>query len=128
LGVEMDRAGFVLCAACALWACESAVPSSRVEVTVTDSAGVEVFTAGEIPAWDEPTLQWRLILERESATADEDLSATPMIFEPQGVTRFPDGTLVVLDGAGVRLVVIDPIRDSVTARFGPSGQGPGEVW
>jgi len=111
-----------------LWACESAVPSSRVEVTVTDSAGVEVFTAGEIPAWDEPTLQWRLILEREIATADEDLSATPMIFEPQGVTRFPDGTLVVLDGAGVRLVVIDPIRDSVTARFGPSGQGPGEVW
>jgi len=45
----MARAGFVLLVAGALCACESAVRSSQIEVTVTDSAGVEVFTSGEIP-------------------------------------------------------------------------------
>jgi hypothetical protein len=124
----MSRARVAFLVAGALYACEPPVSSPRVEVTVTDSAGVEVFTSGDIPAWDEPRLQWGLTVEREIATADEDLSATPMIFDPQGVTRFPDGTLVVLDGAGLRIVVVDSVRDSVTARFGPSGQGPGEVW
>jgi hypothetical protein len=111
-----------------LCGCDQRTFAPGVDVSIGDSAGITVFTTLEVPAWDEPALQWRLTVERAVATAGEDLSSTPMIFEPQGVTRFPDGTLVVLDGSDLRLVVVDPVRDSVTARFAPRGQGPGEVW
>jgi hypothetical protein len=35
---------------------------------------------------------------------------------------------VVLDGADTRLVILDEARNEVVRRFGPSGQGPGEIW
>ncbi len=124
----MRRASAVLIVTGSLCACEPRAATPLVEMTVTDSAGVAIFTTTEMPAWDEVSLQWHLTLQREIATAAEGLSTMPMIFEPQGLTRFPDGTLVVLDGSGLRLVVIDAVRDSVTARFGPAGQGPGEIW
>jgi hypothetical protein len=44
------------------------------------------------------------------------------------MARFPDGTIVVNDQSGeFRIAVIDAVRDSVTARFAPSGSGPGEI-
>ena len=39
-----------------------------------------------------------------------------------------DGRRVVLDAGEERLVVLAPLEDKVEARFGPSGQGPGEIW
>ncbi len=115
-----------LAAACL--ACDGPPKDTAVPASVQDSAGIQIYTLGDIPSWDDPAHQWRLVLEREVATAGEDLSSEPMIFEPQGLSRFQDGTIAVLDGADLRLVVLHPVRDSVTARFAPSGQGPGEIW
>lgn len=97
-------------------------------VVVSDSAGVPVYSLSELPAWDDPAFQWELLLERSIPTGADSPDDVPLVYQPQGYARLPDGTLVVLDGAPSRLVVLDRARDEVIRRFGPSGQGPGEVW
>jgi hypothetical protein len=52
----------------------------------------------------------------------------PLLYGPQAYARLPDGRLVVLDAGEERLVVLAADSDRVEARFGPNGQGPGEIW
>lgn len=126
-GVVRGVLALVTIATAAL-ACDSPPKDNAVPVSVQDSAGIRIHTLGDIPSWDDPAHQWRLVLERKVATAGADLSAEPLIFDPEGLTRFPDGIIALLDGADLRLVVIHRTQDSVIARVAPRGQGPGEIW
>lgn len=111
----------------ALHAC-SAAPPSRPAVTVSDSGGVPVYAVRGVPAWNDPGLLWDPELERAIDTGEPSPSADPLLYNPQALLRLGDGTLVVLDGGDLRLALVHPERDSVTARFGRTGQGPGEVY
>jgi len=97
-------------------------------VSVSDSAGVPLYALSDLPPWDDPGFQWEVVLERSIPTEAESPSAEPLLYQPQGYARLPDGTLVVLDGAGTRIAIVDDTRNEVLRRFGPSGQGPGEIW
>lgn len=110
---------------CALSACDSS--RVRPAVVVEDSAGVPVFRVTELPALDDPDWQWSLRLERAVRTGARTFDEEPLLYNPQRVLRLSDGTLVVLDAGEPRLAVVSAERDSVLARFGRTGQGPGEV-
>lgn len=97
-------------------------------VLVSDSAGIPVFELSRLPAWDDPDWMWSMELVREVATGSARPDEAPVLFDPQAFTRMPDGTLVVVDSWETRLAVIPADRDEVVARFGPTGQGPGEMW
>ncbi len=97
-------------------------------VSESDSAGVPVYTLGELPPWTQAELKWDLTLERSIRTGADSPNDAPRVFQPQGYLPLQDGRLVVLDGAETRLVVIDSTRNEVLHRFGPTGQGPGEIW
>ena len=97
-------------------------------VTVSDSAGVPVYTLTELPAWDDPRFLWTVDVERSFATDVEGLAGEPEIWGPQGFTRMPDGRLVILDSTDPRLVVVAADSDRVERRFSRTGQGPGEIW
>lgn len=102
---------------------ERSVPS----VTVSDSSGIPIYGIGSPPAWDDPRFLWHVELERSVRTGEGRASDDPLLFNPQALMRFADGALVVLDAGDLRLALVHPERDSVIARFGRSGQGPGEI-
>ncbi len=97
-------------------------------VSTSDSAGIPVYSLASIPPWDAPAFAWTLELERAVATDRPGSGRAPLLYRPEGYARMPDGTLVVLDSWERRLAVIPPDRDTVMARFAPTGQGPGEIW
>lgn len=94
--------------------------------SVSDSAGVRVVTAARLPAWNDEAYRWRLTLERELETAP-GTTERPLIYQPQAMARLQDGTLAIVDNWELRLAVVDAQRDTVLARFGPRGRGPGEI-
>lgn len=98
---------------------------SRVEVT--DSAGVPIYALQHLPPWTDSTYMWELDLERSIPTGAPSPSSDPLLYDPQAYARLDDGTLVVLDGGALRLAIIDPDSNVVRSRFGPSGNGPGEI-
>jgi hypothetical protein len=100
--------------------------SPGVEVVQSDRAGVTVFDFREIPALEDESSQWGVRAVRSIPTAP-DPGGTPLLYEPRGLTRMPDGTIVALDIGDERLVVIGPESNRVVARFAGWGGGPGEI-
>ena len=86
-----------------------------------------LYRLTSLPPWDDEGRLWRLELEWAFRTDGSGSGGDPVIYQPQGYTRMPDGTLIVLDGWEQRLVVVDPVAGQVLGRFAPSGQGPGEI-
>lgn len=107
--------------------CSPATEPGATSVVVTDSSGVPIYRLTGIPAWDDEPWQWGLELERAVYTGGDETATRPLLFQPQGYTRLEDGTLIVLDGWDQRIAVVAPDEPVVLARFGPSGQGPGEI-
>jgi hypothetical protein len=102
-------------------------PTSEIASIISDSAGVSIITIQSLPSLDDPGFLWEVDTIRE-IPLDRGLFAAPILYRPQNMARFPDGTIVVNDQSGeFRIAVIDAVRDSVTARFAPSGSGPGEI-
>jgi hypothetical protein len=116
-----------LLAACAwVMSCAPGAQSNEpIPVERSDSSGIPVYRLSSLPPWNDPAFEWRLHVERSIPTQHPD--GDPLIYQPQGYTRLPDGRLVVLDGWERRLAVISASQDVVETRFGPSGQGPGEI-
>lgn len=114
-------------AACLTLAACSTDGRSAVPVEVSDSAGVPRYRLTRLPAWNDEAYLWDLEPESAVPTAGGGVDDAPLVYDPQGYARMPDGTLVVLDNWDERLVVLDPRTREVHARFGPSGQGPGEI-
>jgi hypothetical protein len=104
-------------------------PSSTVAIPVerSDSAGVPRYRLTELPAWNDPDFAWTLEAERSIPTTAGAPGSDPLIYQPQGYARLPDGRLAVLDGWEQRLAIVSISADLVESRFGPSGQGPGEI-
>jgi len=103
-------------------------PAASPSVEVVDSAGIPVFTLSRLPSWDDGKFTWGLELERAVSTEGSTPFAEPLIYRPQGYARLPDGKLIVLDAGEQRLVVVSATENAVEARFGATGQGPGEIW
>jgi hypothetical protein len=106
------------------------VETDAVPVTVSDSAGTPVYTVGALPRWDDPGYRWTVELERSVYTGSNDPLEAPMLYRPTGVTRLPDGRLVVLDADEPLLAVLAAEgvgRDAVEHRFARRGNGPGEI-
>lgn len=115
--------------AVSLAACEHApAPRQSIPVAVTDSAGTPVYTLATLPPWNDSSFVIGLEVERSVFTGGASPVDEPLLYRPQAYARMPDGRLVVLDAGEERLVVLAASKDSVEARFGPSGQGPGEIW
>lgn len=97
-------------------------------VSVSDSAGIPLYSLDRVPSWDDPEFRWSLLLDRSIPTAAQDPGGKPLLYQPQGYARLDDGTLVVLDGSSLRIAILSPEPDEGIRRFGPSGRGPGEIW
>lgn len=97
------------------------------EVILTDSAGIEIRTLSALPSWTSEAHRWELVPERTIPTATAAYDEEPLLYQPQGYARLADGTLVVLDGGERRIAIVDAKQNDVLRRFGPSGQGPGEI-
>lgn len=111
----------------ALGACETTRTGTGSAVAATDSSGVTIYELANLPSLDHVDFEWSIELERSIWTGSLESTEGPLLYNPQNVLRLPDGTLVVLDAGEYRLAVIPPDRDTVIARFGRTGQGPGEV-
>ena len=124
--VVVNRRVALLAPAMTLLGCS---PSTQAPtVTVGDSASIPVYNLSRLPAWDDPKYLWDVIPERTIPTAAESPGAEPLLYHPQAYARLGDGTLVVLDGADLRIAILHPSRKEVVRRFARSGQGPGEIW
>ena len=124
--VVVNRTLAVLAPTVTLLGCSpSAEPPT---VTVGDSAGIPVYALSRLPSWDDPTYLWDVSVERTIPTVAEAPGAEPLLYQPQAYARLGDGTLVVLDGADLRIAILHPSRREVVRRFARSGRGPGEIW
>lgn len=105
-------------------------PTNAVPVFVSDSAGTPVYTLESLPRWDDPRYRWTLEVERSIYTGSDDPLDPPLLYRPRGLTRLPDGRLVVLDADEPLLVVLsgdEADERLVERRFARRGQGPGEL-
>lgn len=114
--------------ACALVVSGCGERANGPSVIVSDSAGIPLYTLSDVPPWTDPTFQWELVPERSIPTGAESPGGEPLLYQPQAYARLDDGTLVVLDGGRYRIAILHHGRNEVLRRFGPSGQGPGEIW
>jgi hypothetical protein len=113
---------------CALVVSGCGERASGPSVVVGDSAGIPLYTLSEVPSWTDATIQWELVPERSIPTGAASPGGDPLLYQPQAYARLDDGTLVVLDGGRSRIAILHRSRNEVLRRFGPSGQGPGEIW
>jgi hypothetical protein len=72
-----------------------------------------------------PDDSWGVVEVRRISTAP-DPAGEPLVYAPQSLTALPDGELLVADNADRHLVLLDA-KGGLERRFGPSGQGPGEI-
>jgi hypothetical protein len=96
-------------------------------VSATDSGGVELIDVLSVPSLDDLAIAWSLELVRSIEAGGVGPGEAPSWYEAQAITRFDDGTLVLVDRGDPRVVVIAGESDKVLARFGRSGKGPGEI-
>lgn len=109
-------------------ACDRRSAEQRsIPVSVSDSTGIPVYSLSYLPPWNDSSFVIGLDLERAIPTGGLSPSDEPLVYRPQGYARLADGRLVVLDGGSDRLVVLAADEATVEARFGPTGQGPGEI-
>lgn len=99
----------------------------RVLPVVELSEGLEVATLGRFPETLDPNYLWTFRVLSEIRTVLEDESQ-PLVFEPSQVLPLSNGSLLVHDPTAEHpLVILNPATESATARFGRTGQGPGEL-
>lgn len=101
--------------------------SDRVLPSVERSSDVAVATLEDLPPTLDPAYLWSHRVLREVQTVSDN-DAEPLLFEPSQVLPLSNGELLVVDPtADHPLVLVDPESATARARFGQSGQGPGEL-
>lgn len=100
---------------------------ARILPSVERSDDLDVATLADLPAALDPEYLWSYRVLREVPTVSGD-DAEPLVFEPAQVLPLSSGELLVFDPtADHPLVLVDPESATARARFGRSGQGPGEL-
>ncbi len=112
----------------ALVAC-SGTAVDRVLPIITEEDGVEISTLPELPSLLDEAYLWDTRVIREyRTTANDNPTAEPFIYEPGAALPLSGDRLLVTDRyADPKYVMLDLEDGSVVARFGRSGQGPGEL-
>ncbi|MGD8288773.1 MAG: hypothetical protein PVI31_09140 [Gemmatimonadota bacterium] len=101
--------------------------SERLEPKVEVVDGVEIATLPPLPDLLDSEHVWSLETLREVRTVLPGVE-DPILFDPTGLVVLRSGELLVHDPPADRpLVILDPDTETVLARFGSKGRGPGEV-
>ncbi|MEQ9401500.1 MAG: hypothetical protein RJQ04_20200 [Longimicrobiales bacterium] len=105
-----------------------AAPEGGAVVRVVDGPDVPVHEVVEAPRLLDPDWTVRFEPEIRFRTQVGAANAEPRIFLPRQVVMLDEARLLVVDeGAEAPLALVDLAADSVVARFGRMGQGPGEL-
>lgn len=121
------RAGVVILLGYAVTSCGK-FEQTRILPSVERRDGIEIATLAQIPGVLEEEYRWRFRILREITTEGADPDAAPLVFNPTSVLPLRSGDLLLHDPHADRpLVIVDPRDGSLVARFGRTGQGPGEL-
>ncbi len=104
----------------------AAMSTGPVPPTVVQRDGIELASLESLPSLLDESFRWRVRTVRRVRTVDA--GGEPRIFDPAAAVPLAGDRLLVWDPHADRpLVVMDLSADSVVARFGRGGQGPGEL-